>query len=152
MDGRTEDGRRRRDGRGDGRTDRGRRRRRRSTTGRTDRGRTMTTRRKDGQRTTATTGRPSEGCFSDVRGPTIPKTSPQMLRTQIVHTSGKCSIFWFGGRFFRFWGSKKIFNLCFNIEFNTPNPNPILKITISFTKTPTNPKHFRKQKTKHFEK
>ena len=31
---------------------------------------------------------PSEGCFSDVRGPKIQKISPQMFRTKIVHTSG----------------------------------------------------------------
>ena len=32
--------------------------------------------------------------------------------------------------------SKNIFKPCHHIEFNTLNPNPILKITISFTKTP----------------
>ena len=53
-----------------------------------------------------------------------------------------------GGRFVRFGGSKKIFNLCSHIEFNTQNPNPILKITIPFTKTPKKPKHFRKKRKK----
>ena len=59
--------------------------------------------------------------------------------------------------FFRFWGvdffdfleSKNIFNLCLYIEFNTQNPNPILKITISFTKTPKKPKHYRKRRKKN---
>ena len=60
-----------------------------------------------------------------------------------------CSHFWeifrfWGVDFFDFLGSKNIFNLCSHIEFNTQNPNPILKITISFTKTPKKPKHFRK--------
>ena len=32
------------------------------------------------------------GCFSDVRGPQIPKIYPQMFRTTIVNTSGTC--FW----------------------------------------------------------
>ena len=50
-----------------------------------------------------------------------------------------------GGRFFDFLGSKNIFNPCLYIEFNTQNPNPILKITIPFTKTPKKPKHFRKK-------
>ena len=48
----------------------------------------------------------------------------------------------FGGRFFDFLGSKNIFNPCSHIEFNTLNPNPILTITISFTKT-QNTKYFR---------
>jgi hypothetical protein len=64
--------------------------------------------------------------------------------------------------FFRFWGvdffdfleSKNIFNPCLYIEFNTQNPNPILKITIPFTKTPKKPKHFRKKRkfSKYFGK
>ena len=44
---------------------------------------------------------------------------------------------------FRFVGSKNIFNLCSNIELNTPNPNPIFKIAICFTKTPQMQKYFR---------
>ena len=75
------------------------------------------------------------------RGPKIPKISPPMFRTKIVHTSGK--MFDFLGVDFRFGGTKNIFNLCSHIELNTQNPNPILKFTISFTKTPTKPKHFR---------
>ncbi len=47
-----------------------------------------------------------------------------------------------GGRIFRL-GSKNIFNLCHHIEFNTQNPNPTFKTTISFTKTPKKSKHFR---------
>ena len=62
-----------------------------------------------------------------------------------------CSHFWEIFRFrgvdvFDFLGSKNIFNLCHHIEFNTQNPNPILKITIPFTKTPKKPKHFRKKR------
>ena len=72
--------------------------------------------------------------------------SPQMFRTKIVHTSG--IFFDFGGVvFFDFLGSKNIFNPCSHIEFNTQNPNPIFKITISFTKTPNKPKYFRKKRT-----
>ena len=73
-----------------------------------------------------------------------PRISPQMFRTKIVHTSGIFFDFW-GVEFFNFLVSKNIFNLCHHIEFNTQNPNPILKITISFTKTPKKPKHFQKQ-------
>ena len=39
--------------------------------------------------------------------------------------------------------STNIFKPCHHIDLNTTNPNPILKITIPFTKTPTKPKHFR---------
>ena len=38
--------------------------------------------------------------------------------------------------------SKNNFKPCHHIEFNTLNPNPILKITISFTKTPNKSKYF----------
>ena len=38
--------------------------------------------------------------------------------------------------------SKNNFKPCHHIEFNTLNPNPILKITISFTKTPPKSKYF----------
>ena len=31
---------------------------------------------------------PSEGCFSNVRAPKIPKNLKQMVRTKIVHASG----------------------------------------------------------------
>ena len=56
-----------------------------------------------------------------------------------------CSHFWeklrfLGGRKNSFFSSKNIFNLCSHIELNTQNPNPILKITICFTKTPKNAK------------
>ena len=74
-----------------------------------------------------------------------PKISPQMFLTKIVHTSGKFFDFW-GVHLFDFLGSKNIFNPCSHIEFNTQNPNPISKITISFTKTPKKPKYFRKQR------
>ena len=53
-----------------------------------------------------------------------------------------------GCRFFDFLVSKNIFNPCLYIEFNTKNPNPILKITICFTKTPKKPKHFRNKRKK----
>ena len=66
-----------------------------------------------------------------------------MFRTKIVHTSGHIFVF-LGVVIFRFWGSENIFNLCSHIELNTQNPNPIFKITISFTKTPQMPKYFRK--------
>ena len=79
--------------------------------------------------------------ISDVRGPKIPKISPQMFRTKIVHTSGIFFDLLGGG--FSIFGSKSIFNLCSYIEFNTQNLNPILKITISFTKTQKMPKYFR---------
>ena len=36
-----------------------------------------------------------------------------------------------------------MFKPCHHIELNTKNPNPILKITIHFTKTPKMPKYFR---------
>ena len=39
--------------------------------------------------------------------------------------------------------SKNVFKPCHHIDFNTTNPNPILRITISFTKTPKKPKYFR---------
>ena len=80
--------------------------------------------------------------YPRIRGPKIPKISPRMFRTKIVHTS---EIFFDlgGGSIFRFWGSKNIFNLCSHIELNTQNPNPIFKITICFTKTPTTPTYFR---------
>ena len=42
--------------------------------------------------------------------------------------------------------SKHIFKPCHHIDFNTTNPNPILKITISFTKTPKKQKHSRKKR------
>ena len=38
--------------------------------------------------------------------------------------------------------SKNTFKPCHHIEFNTTNPNPILEITISFTKTPNKSKYF----------
>ena len=76
-----------------------------------------------------------------LRGLKIPKTSPQMVRTKIVHTSG--NFFDFRGvDSFVFLVSENIFNPCSNIEFNTQNPNPILKITISLTKTPKNQNTF----------
>ena len=47
--------------------------------------------------------------------------------------------------------SKNTFKLCHHIDFNTTNPNPILKTTIPFTKTPKKPKHFRtKRKSENF--
>ena len=80
----------------------------------------------------------------DVRGPTIPKISPQMFRTKIVHTSGILFDFFLGGgRLFRLLESKNIFNLCSHIELNTQNPNPIVKITIPFTKLPNMQKYCR---------
>ena len=39
--------------------------------------------------------------------------------------------------------SKTFFKPCYHIEFNTTNPNPIFKITIYCTKTPTMSKYFR---------
>ena len=42
--------------------------------------------------------------------------------------------------------SKNIFKPCHHIESNTTNPNPIFKITISFTKTQKKPKHCRKKR------
>ena len=78
-----------------------------------------------------------------VRGPKILKISPQMFRTKFVHTSGKMFDFRGGGRLFSIWGVENIFNPCSHIELNTPNPNPVFKITICFTKTQTMPKHFR---------
>ena len=48
-----------------------------------------------------------------------------------------------GGRKLRFWGSKmskNIFNLCSHIQKNTPNPNPIFKITIYCTRQTNNAK------------
>jgi hypothetical protein len=70
-----------------------------------------------------------------VRGPKIPKIPPQMFRTKIVHTCGT---------FFDFFDkmSKNSFKPCHNIEFNTTNPNTILKITICFSKTPKCPNTF----------
>ena len=44
--------------------------------------------------------------------------------------------------------SKHIFKPCHQIEFNTTNPNPIFKITISFTKTSKKSKYFHV--LKHF--
>ena len=62
-----------------------------------------------------------------IRGPKIPKISPQMFRTKIVHTSGT---FFENVRKM----SKNLLKPCYHIEFNTTNPNTILKITISFIK------------------
>ena len=45
----------------------------------------------------------------------------------------ECFRFW-AVDIFDFLGSKNIFNPCSHIEFNTLNPYPISKITISFTK------------------
>ena len=75
---------------------------------------------------------PSEGCFSDVRGPFRTK----LLDTKTVHTSG--NKFDFGCRKM----SKNIFKVCSHIQKNTKNPNPIFKIAIYFTKTPKMPKYF----------
>ena len=58
--------------------------------------------------------------------------------------------------------SKNTFKPCHHIEFNTTNPNPIFKSTISFIQTPEMPNYFRKlgnfwmfwkiQKSKNYKK
>ena len=40
-------------------------------------------------------------------------------------------------------GQMSTFNPCHHIELNTTYPNTILKVTISFTQTPTMPNYFR---------
>ena len=74
--------------------------------------------------------------FAVVRGPTVPKISPQMFRTRTVHTSGT---------FFEIFRkmSKNNFKPCSHIELNTTNPNTIFKITVYYTKTPNMLKYFR---------
>ena len=72
------------------------------------------------------------------------KYPPKCFVRKLFTLLGKFSIW--GVDFFDFLVSKNIFNPCLYIEFNTENPNPILKITISFTKTPKKPKHFRKKR------
>ena len=72
------------------------------------------------------------------------KYPPKCFVRKLFTLLGNVSIW--GGRFFDFLGSKNIFKPCHHIEFNSQNPNPILKITISFTETPKKPKHFRKKR------
>ena len=73
------------------------------------------------------------------------KYPPKCFVRKLFTLLGKFSIL--GGLVFStFGGSKNNFNPCHHIEFNTQNPNPILKITIPFTKTPKKPKHFRKRR------
>ena len=81
---------------------------------------------------------PSEGCFSDVREPQISKISPQMFLTKIVHIAWTFFLLKFFGN-----NVEHCFKPCYHMEFNTTNPNLIVKITICFTKTPKKPKHFR---------
>ena len=83
-----------------------------------------------------------QAAFVEIRGPEIPKRSPPNVPYE--NCSHFCDLFRFsGGRFFRFGGSNNIFNLCPNIELNTQNPNPILIISICFTKNTKMPKSFR---------
>ena len=75
--------------------------------------------------------------------------NPKNIPPNVLYEN--CSHFWeffrfLGVVFFDFWGSNNNFKPCHHIEFNTQNPNPIFKITISFTKTPKKPKHFRKKR------
>ena len=77
---------------------------------------------------------PSEGCFSDVRGPKIPNNLKQMVRTKIVHTSGTFL------EHFRKNRKHFVFRLCSHIQSNTQNPNPIFNITIYGTKCTNNAK------------
>ena len=75
----------------------------------------------------------------------IVQNTPRMPKYISIFTIlGKLSIS--GVDNVRFGGAKNVqntFNLCSHIELNTQNPNPILTISISFTKTPKTPKHFR---------
>jgi hypothetical protein len=75
-----------------------------------------------------------------------PYKNPKNIPPNVSYEN--CSHFWDlfrfrGVEFLDFLESKNIFKPCHHIEFNTQNPNPILKITIPFTKTPTKTKHFR---------
>ena len=84
---------------------------------------------------------PSEGCFSDVRRPKIPKMSPQMFSAKIVHTSGT---------FFEFVFEKMSKILLNHVTISSPIQR--IRIRYSklqfFTKTPKNKNTFKIQKSK----